>query len=584
MLSVALAGAGAAMAACGESGPPGGPLVSRPSVPAPGTRTPAPGPALERSLTPRPESPTPRAGVLTPVVTGSPPAESPTPMLEPSAAPEPTPRLRPTPRVAATPQSQPEGPAGVPVVDGATVDLAFSEERIWRHWDRAQAYFAQAQDVDGAREFHAAVAIAFAHGRPDIGEYLAAEGLASVQRSGSARRLAALDLGGRVAGWLPASVRASLREPANTVYAEAMTREALTVDPPVVTTLLRQLRTIRGSTGLAGVHWPDPGRQYRDGTPFVERVVSFAGTDAEYHLERVRMRVAKLRDRHPDSPIIVRVDYRPGQAIPRNEAERAEYYPQLEQIISAPEFQGLILQQGNEPQFDGNPTPAEIAREFIGWGVADTDTGDFWSRCDTFNPTARRLPMPVAPFHPDGPEEPNPPGLEDSPWARMAYQTKWRILQVGRARDRVPHGWAEHVYGDPRPDRPGADREAWADRRDPTMDFRWGVNVAETWQEINALLERQTGVPPLPVWVTEFNSAARGTEPPNQPADNYAPGWMIHALARMTVAFPTLQGACWFVADSYNHDTSWTRFALHERHGRMADADRDFEALQQAGV
>ena len=603
-LTLLAGGAGAALAACAEaelSEPPAPPAASRPS-PAPPSAPPPPPPAATRA-SPRPPLPspsvrTPQAGVVTPgartVPTQAPspaararasPTEVPSPVARaPAQTPEPTARPRPGQRVAPTPEPEPPRPPGAPEIDGLTVASEFTEARIWRHWEAARDFFTRGLDPQGATEFRSAVAVAFGHGRVDIGEYLASEGQGLVRERPTADRLAALDVGGPVVSWLPAPVRERLRAQANILYRDILDAERDTVDPAIVATLLGQIRTIRNSSGLLGVHWPDPTRTYRDGTPFVERVVSRAETGVEYHREQVRVRVSKLRARHPLSPIILRVDYRPGQAIPRNEAERAEYYPMLEGIIKAEEFQGLILQQGNEPQFDGNPTPDEIAREFNGWGTADTDTGNFWTHCDIFNPTALRLPMPIAPFHPDGPAQPNPAGVEDSPWARMAYQSKQRLLEYGKARGRIPHGWAEHVYGDPLPGQAGADREAWRDLRDPRTNFRWGMNVAETWHEINGALERAFGLTPLPVWVTEFNTAARGTRTPFRPADNYVPGWMIHATAQMATRLPTLQGACWFVADSYFHDLQWAQFALHEGKGRTRDAERDFETLQRAGV
>ncbi len=599
-LTGAAAGVAAVLAACADDPPAGGPVVVRPTPVA----TPPDTSAEQSGLpdvggTPPAGAPTgraARAGVFTPrpqrsapppeltSASAPTPSDTPVPTSTPTRTPAPTPAQRPTPRQVAASEPLPTQRPGALELDGAQIDERFLEERLWEHWDAAQAYFARNLDEQAASEFHSAVAVAFAQGRTDVGEYLAAETLQLVERDGGAARLAALDLGGRTVGWLPPEPREALRRTANDVYRSVMTHERNEITTGLAIELLAQLRVIRSSSGLFGLHWPDPSRRYRDGTPFVERVVSFAADNTEYQRERVRTRVAKLRDRHPNSPIIVRVDFRPGQVIPRNEAERTEYYRQLENIISAPEFQGLIMQQGNEPQFEGNPTPDEIAREFNGWGVAETDTGNFWTRCDIFNPTAIRLPMPIAPFHPAGPETANPAGLEDSPWARLAYQSKRRILDGGRARGRVPQAWSEHVYGDPRPGGAGAEREAWTDVRDPLEGFRWGMNVGHTWQEINTHVEREFGLPPLPVWITEFNTAARGITPPFQPADNYVRDWMIHALAQMSAALPTLTGACWFVADSYNHDAQWTRFALHEGHGRLPDAEKDLEALQAAGV
>ena len=524
------------------------------------------------------------AGVQTPVVgpVGSRAVPvhrvMPPPVVQPS--PWPTSRPRPSPATARTPKSA----SSVTDLDVGSSPSEFTEDRLWAHWDAAQAFFVHGLINKGAAEFREAIAIAFAQGRADIGEFLVLESLDGVGRFGGAERLVQTDLGGRASGWLPRSTRDRIRARANTVYRNVMGSEAKTAATSTVAALLGQLRVIRASSGLVGLHWPDPGRTYRDGTPFVERVVIFSADGTEYHRERVRMRVAKLRNRHPNSTIVLRIDFRPDQVIPRTAADRNEYYRQLEHVISAPEFQGLILQQGNEPQFEGNPSPAEAAREFNGFGLDVSDTGNFWSRCDMFNPTALRLPMPVAPFHPDGPDDSNPPAVEDSPWARMSYQMKRAILEVGVPRGRVPSAWAEHVYGDPRPEVPGAEREAWFDTREATAGFRWTMNVAETWQGINATLEQDFGLAPLPVWITEFNTAARGITSPHQPADNYVEGWMIHALSQLTCRMPTLVGACWFVGDSYNHDAQWTRFAIHENHGRMPAAERDLEVLQALGV
>ena len=88
----------------------------------------------------------------------------------------------------------------------------------------------------------------------------------------------------------------------------------------------------------------------------------------------------------------------------------------------------------------------------------------------------------------------------------------------------------------------------------------------------------------MDVWVTEYNTAARGLDPAFAPESSYAEGWMLNAVARMVASLPTLRGACWFVGDAEAHNNSWTTFALHERAGQLAAAEDDFYEMLAAGL
>ncbi|MDP6507873.1 MAG: hypothetical protein QF719_04520 [Chloroflexota bacterium] len=380
--------------------------------------------------------------------------------------------------------------------------------------------------------------------------------------------------------WLPESDRIALLDQIDSAYRNGLRRVGSAGQEERARSYLATLQEIRDSVRFCGVHWPHPRKEYADGTPFVERVMCFAGDQEEFHREAVRVRIQRLRDSYPASPIILRIDYRPAIAIPRNDAERDEYYPRLAEIMGAPEFAGIMIQQGNEPQLEGSPTPEVLAREFNGWGTPPEDTRNFWMTAAIHNPNAPRLPPALAAFNPIGPDEPNPAGLEDSPWARLAYRTKSLIVGVGRERDRLPHAWSEHVYGDPVAS--GGPLEPWDEPVD-SHGYRWQTNVADTWHQVNRAVELENGIAPMDVWVTEYNTAARGVEGANAPEASYTGGWMFNAIARMAVSLPTLRGACWFVGDAEAHNNSWATFALHERRGQLANAEDDFYDLLDAG-
>ena len=104
----------------------------------------------------------------------------------------------------------------------------------------------------------------------------------------------------------------------------------------------------------------------------------------------------------------------------------------------------------------------------------------------------------------------------------------------------MPHAWSEHVYGDPITS--GGPLEPWDEPVD-SHGYRWQINVADTWHQVNRAVALENGIAPMDVWVTEYNTSARGVEGSNAPEASYTSGWMFNALARMAVSLPTLRGA-----------------------------------------
>ena len=82
-----------------------------------------------------------------------------------------------------------------------------------------------------------------------------------------------------------------------------------------------------------GLHWPDTERRYPDGTPFVELVyLEGVAPDDPHHLRRAMPRIEALAARYPGSEVLLRVDWRPGQAYAGTDAERGAYRAALREL------------------------------------------------------------------------------------------------------------------------------------------------------------------------------------------------------------------------------------------------------------
>ncbi len=457
----------------------------------------------------------------------------------------------------------------------------FASTSLVDRFAAAFAHFALGAERRGITAFNAALADAESGEMAELAENRIRQIVALSDGDRRHDRLVDLNISRSALAWLGEAERTGLLRQIDGAYRNGLRRAGPVGDVESVRRYLGAVQEIRGFGRFTGVHWPHPRKEYADGTPFVERVMCFAGDREEFHREAVRLRIERLRESYPFSPIILRIDYKPGLAVPRNDAERDEYYPRLAEVMGATEFEGIMIQQGNEPQLEGEAPAETLAREFNGWGTPPEDTRNFWMTAAINNPNAPRLPPAIAPFNPLGPDGPSAEGVEDSPWARLAYRAKAMMVEVGRERDRMPHAWSEHIYGDPTAG--GGRMEPWGEPLE-SHGYRWQVNVADTWREVNVAIEARYDVEPMDVWVTEYNTAARGLDFAFAPQNSYPQGWMLNSVARMVASLPTLRGACWFVGDAEAHNDSWATFALHERRGRLAAAEDDFYEMLEEGL
>lgn len=299
-----------------------------------------------------------------------------------------------------------------------------------------------------------------------------------------------------------------------------------------------------------GLHWPNPDRQYPDGTPFVELCYLHGrAADDPHHPGPAMRRVERLAGRHPASSILLRVDWRQGQSYPETGDEVEAYVASLRELHQLRHLgDRLILQPGNEPQLESAS----------GWRIVDRATLAFVAQCRKTLPEARLASVPVATFHPNRLGAPAGISPEGSPWADLDYVQ----LDAWRRVAGPPDVLSVHVYGNPRL----TVTDDLQTRHE--LGWRFGLNVAETWAETH----RALGLDHLPVWITEYNTAARGTDPPNRPAHNYRTGWLQESMRAVATALPQAAACCWFIGQK--RGGHWGDFAPEAN----ADLARDLDA------
>ena len=201
--------------------------------------------------------------------------------------------------------------------------------------------------------------------------------------------------------------------------------------------------------------------------------------DDPHHLSRAMPRIEALAARHPASEVLLRVDWRPGQAYARTDAERMAYEAALRELRRLRQLGGrLILQPGNEPQLEG-------ARD---WRLVEGALRAFIAQCQQALPDARLASIPVATFHPRRLRATAGQSPEGSPWADLDHA----LLDAWKRIAGPPDVLSVHVYGNP--------RLSVADDRQTRHErgWRFGLNVAGTWAENHAAL----GLDHLPVWIS----------------------------------------------------------------------------------
>ena len=301
-----------------------------------------------------------------------------------------------------------------------------------------------------------------------------------------------------------------------------------------------------------GTHWADPLVQYRPNTPTVDLAYVTAPAGGVFSPAAAMKRIEVYAATHPEATVVLRVDWgRAAHSFPLA-PDLAEWRDGFEQFGALDHLGSrLVMQVGNEPQLEGAESVQQVVEAW--WTAAEEIRHSL--------PQARIGSVPVATFNPDRLGAAEGVSLEGSPWSDLDYELRGRLFDRP---DLHPDVDLLHVYGD------GANAVTTDINSLDSHDWRFGINVAETWEENR----EELGVWTTPVIITEFNTAARGVSPPHRPLDNYQAGWLRDSMLYLQGALPQATDICWFVGSASGPRVAWSPFAVDCR----ADLQADFTA------
>lgn len=350
-----------------------------------------------------------------------------------------------------------------------------------------------------------------------------------------------------------------------------------TFDPtPYLVDELEAPYVIRQPTLRLGQHtWHDrPG--HMPGTPFVEVAWAFDPHDG-HSLEEMGQRVGVLLG-EGHRPLL-RIDYQPGLTAPRDPPELTEFLERIRGFMdSFPNLNGIDVSFFNEPNLsaEGGLQAQWVAQCFNGFDAQNIPENNACAVTAGHWPHARTW-IPATAAHGTNVEgrRGNPPGGEDSGWARYDYDLLRSIFEAQMeswAWPRKPFGRLVHSYS--RPERavdPAS--EPYEDIRHES-GWRFGTNVLETWREN----EEAAGFASIPVWISEWNSGASD----DTPASNYVAGMLRNALDYADQVYgERLVAFCHFVGA---HENAWREHSLQDPRGNMMVADEEYRALVKMGA
>jgi hypothetical protein len=309
-----------------------------------------------------------------------------------------------------------------------------------------------------------------------------------------------------------------------------------------------------------GTFWARPGYNYGPNAVYMDRFACRSWVpQKEYHPYRCEARVDDFLNLHPTGEVMVRCDWSwVFPQIPVGRGDRANWRQRVAWAVNRQTYKDartIWFQLWNEPQLEGAPD----------WHYCADHFAEFVDIVKSYVPQALILPTPIAPYHPNAlGAPPAPPGVEDSPWARLyaAQEGQLALLSLPYA----PDAHNVHVYGDPQVGDPFYS-EPWTDHKKTPEGWRFAFNVARTWQKIHEEVSFEA-----PTVVSEFNTAARGVAP----NINYPQGWLFNAVGALGASLDEVHSALWFVG----HDNGgWADYVLHD----IPSLEAEFWWLKQHG-
>lgn len=291
------------------------------------------------------------------------------------------------------------------------------------------------------------------------------------------------------------------------------------------------------TVSLAGVHWYGGDSNILDmSAPWgtrgwnVEAIYDVSHCDGNRNTAiggtDVRSKAIKARD---DGLVnIIRIDYRNGLAVPRNNSEFDDWAAKFIQCIQELNDVANLFIVGNEPNLEDGAWGRN-------GGIRPQQYADAFNYLYQRKPTGVRLLVA------------GPSGFSPPEWLG---ETAARITNAD--------GFALHTYGDP---------NHCSDPRQPCSRGGWWFDGGfQYFKDLIAQIPQRFWA--QPVYITEFNTDVDGPAQAPNPAQNYRNYWINQAFQAVRDynatrgSKPEVKALAWFVDRDDSNGGDWASFAL----------------------
>lgn len=279
---------------------------------------------------------------------------------------------------------------------------------------------------------------------------------------------------------------------------------------------------------------------------------------------------------------LVRVEYAQGQSVPPSGDYAAldSYLTYLRRLARDDRLQPVHAFIIGSNMNSNGVTPAWYAQLFNGYGTEPLTHSNAIETVRSQNSQVRVLVGPVSPWHAE--QNGDIPFDIDQPWLNYMNTLVAFLNDAAAAKtavgisDTAPDGFAIQAFGRVNALQPNQRAT------EPLQDVhvpQWGAAQAgfRIYQDWLTIINRYPFTQGKPVYINASNTFDTLTG--QQPAENYAAGWLTNALQAVNNE-PQIVALCWFI-DSFPHDDQWELFSLSDRRGLLDQAANEFDKLLQ---
>lgn len=341
---------------------------------------------------------------------------------------------------------------------------------------------------------------------------------------------------------------------------------------------------------LLGSHWLHPDRDLHGRLSFSVELLYLHNASAGFDWQAAQARVQMVLNK--GAKVALRVDWKPGQALPPEHDEQAarQYVQSCQNIAADPVFRHCDwMICGNEPnlaqenQDTGRPMQAWWpARIVFGHTLETADTGNVYQYVRSAHPTMQVLLPAVAPYTPGIGGGQSMPDLIDgrsewSPWEQYqfdlmvcAYDNDWHA-EMGEVKTAV------HTYGCPWVASVGPG-EPWTDQREQLYRAQFGTRWLQDCLLLLQKAQQRVYGSEWAAWVlvTECNVY----RPPQTPENDYPGDWWRQVVAYAN-SQPNIMGIAAFCDQDYGGN--WGSTSMTAQRGREPEWNTDHEYLLANG-